>query len=136
VEEIKRRYFHGKYGSSRELARFRNDLSWRYRRDRWLDTPTDIFESQYRIYHLSPQGIAETKLYAPRQRELQSLSGLPLGVTLLLETRDAIAPRLKATFALLGTGVVYFLTEIVGRGIGLVGQGIVKGIGNAWQERR
>jgi Protein of unknown function (DUF3685) len=136
VEEIKRRYFHGKYGSSRELARFRNDLSWRYRRDRWLDTPTDIFESQYRLYHLSPQGIAETKLYAPRQRELQSLSGLPLGVTLLLETRDAIAPRLKATFALLGTGVVYFLTEIVGRGIGLVGQGIVKGIGNAWQERR
>ncbi len=136
VEGIKRRYFHAKYGSSRELARFRNDLSWRYRRDRWLDTPTDIFESQYRIYHLSDQGIAETKLYAPRQRELQSLSGLPLGVTLLLETRDAIAPRLKATFALLGTGVVYFLTEIVGRGIGLVGQGIVKGIGNAWQERR
>jgi hypothetical protein len=136
VEDVKRRYFHGKYVSSRELARFRNDLSWRYRRDRWLDTPTDIFESQYRLYHLSPQGIAETKLYAPRQRELQSLSGLPLGVTLLLETRDAIAPRLKATFALLGTGVVYFLTEIVGRGIGLVGQGIVKGIGNAWQERR
>ncbi len=136
VEGIKRRYFQGNYVSSRELARFRNDLSWRYRRDRWLDTPTDIFESQYRIYHLSDQGIAETKLYAPRQRELQSLSGLPLGVTLLLETRDAIAPRLKATFALLGTGVVYFLTEIVGRGIGLVGQGIVKGIGNAWQERR
>ncbi len=136
VEGIKRRYFQGKYVSSRELARFRNDLSWRYRRDRWLDTPRDIFESQYRIYHLSSQGIAETKLYAPRQRELESLSGLPLGVTLLLETRDAIAPRLKATFAFLGTGVVYFLTEIVGRGIGLVGQGIVKGIGNAWQERR
>lgn len=136
VEEIKRQYFHRKYLSSRELARFRNDLSWRYRRDRWLDTPKDIFESQYRIYHFSPQGIAEAKLYAPRQRELQSLSGLPLGVTLLLETRDAIAPRLKATFGFLGTGVVYFLTEIVGRGIGLVGQGIVKGIGNAWQERR
>ncbi len=136
VEGIKRRYFHGKYLSSRELARFRNDLSWRYRRDRWLDTPTDIFESQYRVYHLSLQGIRETKLYASRQSELQSLSGLNLGVTLLLETRDAIAPRLKSTFALLGTGVVYFLTEIVGRGIGLVGQGIVKGIGNAWQERR
>jgi hypothetical protein len=136
VEGIKRRYFHGKFVSSRELARFRNDLSWRYRRDRWLDTPTDIFESQYRIYYLSPQGIAETKLYAPRQQELQSLAGFPLAVTLVLETRDAIAPRLKATFAFLGTGVVYFLTEIVGRGIGLVGQGIVKGIGNAWQERR
>jgi hypothetical protein len=136
VETIKRRYFHLKYASSRELARFRNDLSWRYRRDRWLDTPTDIFESQYRVYHLSPQGITETRLYAPRQRELHSLAGLPLAITLVLETRDALAPRLKATFALIGTGVVYLLTEVVGRGIGLVGQGIVKGIGNAWQERR
>jgi hypothetical protein len=25
------------------------------------------------------------------------------------------------------------LTEIVGRGIGLIGRGIVQGIGNAWQ---
>ncbi len=136
VEIVKRQYFQVKYVSSRELARFRNDLSWRYRRDRWFDTPTDIFESQYRIYYLATQGIRETKLYAPRQSELQSLAGLPLAITLVLETRDAISPRLKATFALIGTGVVYFLTEIVGRGIGLVGRGIVKGIGNAWQERR
>lgn len=136
VEAVKHRYFQIHYASSRELARFRNDLSWRYRRDRWFDTPTDIFESQYRILHLSDRGIAEMTLYAPRQEELQTLSGFPLVVTLVLETRDAIAPRLKATFSFLGSGVVYVLTEVVGRGIGLVGQGILKGIGNAWQERR
>jgi Protein of unknown function (DUF3685) len=136
VESVKARYFTLQYASSREMAKFRNDLSWRYRRDRWLDQPTDIFESQYRVLHLSSQGILETKLYAPRQRELQDLTGFPLIVTLALETKDAITPRLRSIVSFVGTGVVYFLTEVMGRGIGLVGQGIVKGIGNAWQERR
>ena len=136
VEWVKGRYFKIQYGSSRELMQFRNDLSWRYRRDRWLDTPTDIFESQYRLLYLAENGIGETMIYAPRQRELAALSGLPLVLTLVLETRDAVSPRLRSVFALLGTGVVYVLTEVVGRGIGLVGQGIIKGIGNAWNDRR
>ncbi len=136
VEWVKGRYFKIQYASSRELMQFRNDLSWRYRRDRWLDTPTDIFESQYRLLYLAENGIAETMIYAPRQQELAALSGLPLALTLVLETRDAISPRLRSVFALLGTGVVYVLTEVVGRGIGLVGQGIIKGIGNAWNDRR
>lgn len=136
VEWVKGRYFKIQYASSRELMQFRNDLSWRYRRDRWLDTPTDIFESQYRLLYLAENGIGETMIYAPRQRELAALSGLPLALTLILETRDAVSPRLRSVFALLGTGVVYVLTEIVGRGIGLVGQGIIKGIGNAWNDRR
>ena len=136
VEWVKGRYFKIQYASSRELMQFRNDLSWRYRRDRWLDTPTDIFESQYRLLYLAENGITETMIYAPRQRELAALSGLPLALTLVLETRDAISPRLRSVFALIGTGVVYVLTEVVGRGIGLVGQGIIKGIGNAWNDRR
>ena len=136
VEWVKGRYFKIQYASSRELMQFRNDLSWRYRRDRWLDTPTDIFESQYRLLYLAANGIGETMIYAPRQRELAALSGLPLVLTLVLETRDAVSPRLRSVFALIGTGVVYVLTEVVGRGIGLVGQGIIKGIGNAWNDRR
>ncbi len=136
VEWVKGRYFKIQYASSRELMQFRNDLSWRYRRDRWIDTPKDIFESQYRLLYLAENGIGETMIYAPRQRELDALSGLPLVLTLVLETRDAVSPRLRSVFALLGTGVIYVLTEVVGRGIGLVGQGIIKGIGNAWNERR
>ena len=136
VEWVKGRYFKIQYASSRELMQFRNDLSWRYRRDRWIDTPKDIFESQYRLLYLAENGIGETMIYAPRQRELAALSGLPLVLTLVLETRDAVSPRLRSVFALIGTGVVYVLTEVVGRGIGLVGQGIIKGIGNAWNDRR
>jgi hypothetical protein len=62
--------------------------------------------------------------------------GVPLVVTIALEARDAIAPRLRSTLSVLGSGVVYVLTEVVGRGIGLIGRGILKGLGNAWQDVR
>jgi hypothetical protein len=57
-------------------------------------------------------------------------------MTLALEARDAIAPRLRTAIALVGSSVVFVLTEIVGRGIGLIGRGIVKGIGSTWQDIR
>lgn len=115
--------------SSREIERFRNDLSWKYRLDRYFAEPTAIFESRYRLWSLEEQGIRQRSIYFPRDQELALLSGIPLTVTLVLELRDAIAPRLRTVTRFVGSGVVYVLTEIVGRGIGLVGRGILKGVG-------
>jgi hypothetical protein len=28
------------------------------------------------------------------------------------------------------------LTEVIGRGLGLVGRGVLKGLGNSWQDKR
>jgi hypothetical protein len=67
---------------------------------------------------------------------LEGLSGVPWLVTFGLELRDALTPRLRSATAWVGSGLVYVLTEVVGRGLGLVGRGIIKGIGNALQERR
>ncbi|PZO46363.1 MAG: DUF3685 domain-containing protein, partial [Phormidesmis priestleyi] len=71
-----------------------------------------------------------------RRAELNRLGGIPLVVTLALETRDAIAPRLRTAFSIFGSSVVYVLTEVLGRGIGLVGRGILKGVGSAWQDTK
>ncbi|MEA5463013.1 DUF3685 domain-containing protein [Leptothoe sp. PORK10 BA2] len=136
VEVIKKGLYSRRMISTRDIERFRNDLSWRYRWDRLVNEPTAIFESQYRLYTLGPRGIMLTPIYAPRRSELDRLSGLPWAVTLLLETRDAISPRLRAVISMVGSTVVYVLTEVVGRGIGLVGRGVLQGIGNAWQDTR
>jgi DNA-binding NarL/FixJ family response regulator len=136
VEQIKQTFYDRRKLSTREIERFRNDLSWRYRVERFVGEPTAIFESQYWVLILTPEGIERQSIYAPRRQELDSLAGVPLLVTLLLETRDAISPRLKRVTSWVGTGLVYVLTEVVGRGIGLVGRGIIKGIGNALQDRR
>jgi DNA-binding NarL/FixJ family response regulator len=136
VEVIKQGFYDRRRLSTREIERFRNDLSWRYRVDRYLGEPTAIFESQYRLLVLAPEGIEQQSIYAPRRQELDTLAGVPLVVTLLLEARDAVSPRLKKATSLVGSGLVYVLTEVIGRGLGLVGRGIIKGIGNAIHDRR
>jgi DNA-binding NarL/FixJ family response regulator len=134
-DEIKSRFFERRLLSAREIERFRNDLSWRYRIDRYFSEPQAIFESKYHLFVFTNYGIKSITIYAPRTQELERLTGLPLTVTLALETRDAIVPRLQSAVTIIGSVVVYLLTEVIGRGIGLIGRGVIKGIGNIWQER-
>ena len=133
-EPIKKSLYTTRLMTSREIERFRNDLSWRYRWNRLVNEPKAIFESRYDLYVFGPKGIDIATIYAPRRAELDRLKGIPLAVTFALETRDALSPRLRRAIALVGSSVVYVLTEVVGRGIGLVGRGILQGVGNAWQE--
>ena len=136
VESIKTNFYHRRLMSTREIERFRNDLSWRYRWYTYITEPKAIFESQYQLFILTDQGIQTIPIYAPRRKELEQLDGIQFAVTLALETRDAIAPRLRVAISLVGSGLVYILTEFVGRGIGLIGRGILQGIGSALQDRR
>ncbi len=130
VEEIKQNFYGRQLISTREIERFRNDLSWKYRLKNYINEPKAVFESRYELFIIVPRGIANTSVYAPRNQELVKLSNIPLVVTLLLEFSDAIAPRLKSLLAFLGSGIVFILTQIVGQGLGLIGRGILQGIGS------
>ncbi|MEH2197894.1 DUF3685 domain-containing protein [Nostoc sp.] len=130
VEEIKQNFYSRQLISTREIERFRNDLSWKYRLSNYINEPKAVFESRYELFVIAPRGIASTSVYAPRNQELGKLSNIPLIVTLLLEFSDAIAPRLKSLLSFLGSGIVFILTQIIGRGLGLIGRGILQGIGS------
>ncbi len=133
---IKQNFYDRRLLSTREVERFRNNLSWKYRVERLVGEPTAIFESRHTLLILHDQGITRTSIYAARNQELADLGGVRLAVTLTLEARDAIAPRVRSTVSFVGSGVVYVLTEVIGRGIGLIGRGIIKGIGTALQDTR
>ncbi|WP_193194651.1 DUF3685 domain-containing protein [Nostoc sp. MG11] len=130
VEVIKQSFYCRQLISTREIERFRNELSWKYRLNSYINEPKAIFESRYVLFVIAPRGIAETSVYAPRNKELAQLSGIPLVVTLILEFRDAIAPRLRSLVSFLGSGIVFILTQVIGRGLGLIGRGILQGIGS------
>jgi DNA-binding NarL/FixJ family response regulator len=136
VEIIKQSFYDRRFISTREIANFRNNLSWKYRIEQYVTEPRAIFESRYNLLVLNSRGIKKISIYAPRRRELEQLTGIQLAVTLILETRDAIAPRMRAVVSFLGTGVIYVLTQVIGRGIGLIGRGIIQGIGSTLQETR
>ncbi|MBW4632753.1 MAG: DUF3685 domain-containing protein [Iphinoe sp. HA4291-MV1] len=130
VEEMKQGFYDRQLISTREIERFRNNLSWRYRIRNYVNEPRAIFESRYELFVFAPRGIATISMYAPRKQELAQLSGIPLVVTLAIEFRDAIAPRIKSLLSFFGSGVVFVLTQVIGRGIGLIARGVLQGIGS------
>ena len=136
IETIKQSFYDRSLISTREITRFRNNLSWRYRRFQLLLEPRAIFESRYDLFVLSDTGIKQTSIYAPRRQELEQLRGIAFAVTLAYETRDAIAPRLRGAISWIGQGVVYVLTQVLGKSIGLVVRGVIQGIGSSLQETR
>ncbi|MGP0127710.1 MAG: DUF3685 domain-containing protein [cyanobacterium endosymbiont of Rhopalodia musculus] len=136
IELISRKLYLEKMSSSREIAKFRNNLSWAYRQEQVWEEPRNIFESKYRLLFWSKKGIEATFIHASRQHELKQLKGIRWAVTIILESRDAFAPVLRSMVRLIGNGLVYLLTQVIGRGLGLIVRGIIQGISNSLQETR
>lgn len=134
-EALKLALFDRRWLPTREVERFRNDLAWKYRVQRWIDDPKAIYESRHWLLTASDRGIVALAIYAPRNQEWRNLGGVPLAVTLSIEARDAIAPRVRATATLAGRGVMLLL-QAIGRGIGFIGRGIIQGLGDALDRRR
>ena len=135
-EIVKTSLYQNQYRSSREIARFRNELSWQYRQIYYIQEPKAIFESRYDLFVLRGNRIQTTSIYAPRKEDLDQLQGIRFLVTIALELRDTIAPRVRAIFGVLGEVAVYLLTQVIGRGIGLIGRGILQGIGKSVESKR
>lgn len=131
VEEIKQKFYNYHLIATREVEKFRNDLSWHYRLESWWGEAQAIYGSQYHLFNFTESGINKVDIYAPRGRELAQLTGVSLLVTLLLEFQDAVTPRLRTLTKFIGTALVYVLKNILGRGIGLIGKGILQGIGDS-----
>lgn len=130
LEKLKYQLYRSEYKSDRSIARFRNQLSWKYRQAKYIDRPQNIFESRYRLYILDGGRIRSLYVYAPRQLELERLTGIPWLTTIIIEFRDAVAPLVRKFIALAGSGVVFVLTQVIGKGLGLIGKGIIQGIGS------
>ncbi len=133
-EVVKQSFYDRTLISTRDIERFRNALSNHYRIRRLFKEPKNIFESQFGLIVFSEAGLQKIAVYASRDQELKTLQGIRFFVTLALEARDAIAPPLQTTFTFLGRGVVYILTQVIGRGLGLIGRGILQGVGGTWQD--
>jgi DNA-binding NarL/FixJ family response regulator len=121
--------------STREIERFRNSLSWYHRVTRFIQEPRDIYESRRWLLTLQSGGIQTQAVYAPRRDELAQLSALQQGLALTIEIQDAASPHVRQLSRWLGRAIVYLLTQIVGRGLGLIGRGILQGIGQSFGDR-
>ena len=117
--------------STREHERFRNQLNSELRWRNLIERPIRLYESKRLIYKLSQGQIIKTLKTESRDEELKQLSWPQQQVTLLVETRDAIAPQLQSLIKHIGDVMVLILTKVIGRSIGLIGRGIAQGMGKS-----
>lgn len=136
LEIFKYKLYLNNYRSSRAIAYFRNEISWVYRSEKYWLIPKNIFESSYQLLTLNRGKIISLSIYAPRTEELSRLQGLPWLATIILELRDTLAPRLRSVLGLLGTSLVFTLTQVIGKGIGLIGKGIIQGLGSTVKDSK
>ena len=135
LEIFKYSLYDSTYNNSRKIARFRNEVVWRYRQEKYWNQPKNIFESCYQILVLRQGRIKLLTINAPRDSELARLEGFPWLTTILLELRDATSPRLRSLVALVGNGLVFALTQVIGRGIGLIIKGVIQGVNTTIREQ-
>ncbi len=118
--------------SLREIARFRNSLSLKYFKYKYLEEPLLIFEGEYHLFKIENSQIISHKFkQINRKKELNELTGMRWFVTIMLELRDAMSPIVRSFVGKLGKGLIFILTKIIGKGIGLIGRGIYEGLGNS-----
>ncbi|MEB3176169.1 MAG: DUF3685 domain-containing protein [Synechococcus sp.] len=119
--------------STRQLDRQRNRIN---AHDRWqmlFERPVAIYESRRLLYDIGNGALQLTTVRDLRDKELQQLSWWQQAITLLLETRDALAPQVELLINRLGSLMVLLLTRVLGRAIGLIGRGVLQGLGRGLQ---
>ncbi|MEI6030437.1 MAG: DUF3685 domain-containing protein [Synechococcaceae cyanobacterium ELA739] len=129
--ELRRYLLRPELLATRSLERLRNQLNARQRWSTWFERPIQVYESRRPLYRLEQGAIETVDLLEPRDQELRQLGWLQQGVTLALESRDALAPQLRSLVRGLGALLVMLLTQVVGRAIGLIGRGILQGMGRS-----
>ena len=118
---------------TRQLERLRNHINSHERYEQLIVEPLRIYESRRDLLLLEVDGVIVKTLIDPRDHELRQLGSVQRMVTLCLELRDALAPQLRIFIQHLGDLLVTVLTQVIGRGIGLIARGVLLGLGRTLQ---
>ena len=119
--------------STRQLERLRNHVNSHERYEQFILEPLRIYESRRELLLLQADGVVTQTLIDPRDQELRQLGPVQRMVTLALELRDALGPQLRVFSQRLGSLLVTVLTQVIGRGIGLIARGVLLGLGRTLQ---
>ncbi len=115
--------------STRELERLRNQLNSQRRLQYLIHRPIQLYESKREYFKFTDGSIQSFLVNESRDNDLKKLGWWQKQVTLLVETRDALAPQLQSLLKYIGDFMVILLTNVLGRAIGLIGRGIAQGMG-------
>tara|TARA_Y100000589_G_C27193851_1_gene645896 strand:+ start:857 stop:2476 length:1620 start_codon:yes stop_codon:yes gene_type:complete len=117
--------------STRSFERFRNNINNYNRWHNNIYMPIYLYESKHEFIDILDNKIIRYFKNENREKDLEKLDWFQKQVTLVIEIRDALAPQIELAIKYIGEIFITLLTKIVGKGIGLVGKGILQGLGKS-----
>lgn len=96
--------------STRSMALFLNNLRWQNFLNQYIDTPKSAYNSNYRVWMISTNGIKNKYIYLHRIYILNNMTKTKISYLLFLEIIDIIFPKIEQ---FLITTVKYILYIII-----------------------
>lgn len=128
VGTIRQTLYKSSFLSVRNSEQFKNTLALQNQIRMLVTRPKSLYNNEYNIFLIRPNGIYRRSIYTNRVEALLDLNNLPLLVINYIELQDFLVARSNNAFLLVGRGSRYFLTSVIGRVIGLIWKGVLEGL--------
>lgn len=128
VSDIRQTLYKSSFLAVRNSEQFKNRVIWEGHIRTFLNRPKSLYNNEYSLFIMRPNGVYCRVIYTNRVEELLLLNKFPLLVINYIELQDFLVARSNSAFVLFGKGSRYFFTSIVGRVIGLVWKGVLEGL--------
>ena len=128
VSSIRQSLYKSNFLSLRNIERFKNNLAWQSGFKHFIWRPKNIYNSQYELWIIRETGLDKRVIYSNQTLELLNLHEGSLIVVTYTELQDFLVSRAEEFIYLLGNGIRYSLTSVLGQTIGLIWKGIIEGL--------
>lgn len=121
---------HPRLSSTRALERFMNQITLQRSFELQIKSVVAIYEDSYRLWgiNLNNGRLLKRKIFIKRSTDISTLVGFQLFISFSVEIIDAVFPIVKNFGDQTTKTFTFFLTNIVGRCIGFIIQGVIKGL--------
>lgn len=128
VGTIRQTVYKSSFLSVRNSEQFKNTLALQNQIKVLITRPKSLYNNEYNIFLIRPDGIHRRSIYTNRADALFQLDKVSLLVINYIELQDFLIARSNGAFLLVGKGAQYFLTSVIGRVIGLIWKGVLEGL--------
>ena len=128
VSSIRQKLYKSNFLSLRNIERFKNNLVWQSGIRHYIWRPKNIYDSQYELWIIRKDGIDKRLIYSNQAIELENLHEGSLVTVTYTELQDFLLSRFEEFIYILGNGIRYSLTSVLGQTIGLIWKGIIEGL--------
>lgn len=116
------------YFAIRSLAIFKNNLIFQNITEFYLEQPKTIYNSKYKVFLISSQGIITKYIFISRVNDLHKLSKIQLFLLLFFEIQDILIPKIENILLITTKIIFYTLLNLFGNSLIILARILIRHI--------